>query len=73
MIICHVILGYQTKRPLAVQEATQDPKEKGLVLKIGDNLNDYLSCHIRLSNKKNQVWTIQPHCFANLQDTFGEK
>ena len=66
MIICHVILGYQTKRPPAVQEATQD-------LKIGDNLNAYVSCHIRLSNKKNQVWAIQPHCFANLQDTFGEK
>ena len=31
--------------PRVIQEGIQDLKEKGLVLSIDDNLNNYLSCH----------------------------
>ena len=31
--------------PRVIQEGIQDLKEKGLVLNIDDNLNNYLSCH----------------------------
>ena len=40
--------------PQAIQEAIQELKEKGLVLKIGDNLNNYLSCDTRFSDKRTQ-------------------
>ena len=59
--------------PPAIQEAIQDLKEKGLVLKIDDNLNDYLSWDIRFSDEKDRAWIGQPHLIANLQDKFGEK
>ena len=57
----------------AIQEAIQELKEKGLVLKVDDNLNDYLSCDIRFSEEKNRAWIGQPHLIANLQDKFGDK
>ena len=59
--------------PLAIEQATQELKEKKLVLKVDDNLNDYLSCDIRFSAKQDKAWIGQPHLIANLEDKFGEK
>ena len=59
--------------PPAIEQAIQELKEKGLVLKIENNLNDYLSCDIRFSAKQDKAWIGQPHLIANLEDKFGEK
>ena len=59
--------------PSAIQETIQELKEKGLVLKVDDNLNDYLSCDIRFSDEKNRAWIGQPHLIVNLQEKFGDK
>ena len=59
--------------PSAIQETIHDLKEKGLVLKIDDNLNDYLSCDIRFSDRRDKAWIGQPHLTANLQDKCGDK
>ena len=59
--------------PPANPEAIQDLKEKGLVLKIDDNLDYYLSCNIRFSDKKDRAWIDQPHLIAILQEEFGDE
>ena len=59
--------------PPAIQETIQELKEKGLVLKVDDNLNNHSSCDIRFSEEKNRAWIGQPHLIANLQDKFGDK
>ena len=59
--------------PPAIEQAIQELKEKGLVLKVDDNLNDYLSCDIRFSAKQDKAWIGQPHLIANLEHKFGEK
>ncbi len=39
--------------PKAIDDAIEGVKENGLILKVKDELNDYLSCEIKfLDNKK---------------------
>ena len=59
--------------PPAIKEPIHDLKENGSVLKIDDNLNNYLSCDIRFLAKQDKAWIGQPHLIANLEDKFGEK
>lgn len=44
--------------PAAIQEAIQDLKENGLVLKLDGNLNNYLSYNIRFSTKKARLGPV---------------
>ena len=46
-------------------------KNKGLVLKIVEGLQDYLSCKIKFSNDKKNAWLGQPHLIKNMEEKFG--
>ena len=58
--------------PKAIDEAIEGMKKHGLVLKVEDELNDYLSCEIKFSDDKKKAWLGQPHLISNLKGTFGE-
>ena len=45
-------------------------KNKGLVLKIVEGLQDYLSCEIKISNNKKHAWLGHPHLIKNLKSKF---
>ena len=48
-------------------------QKEGLVLKVEENLHDYLSCDICFSQDKKQAWLGQPHLISNLDKKFGLK
>ena len=52
----------------AIDDMIAALKEKGLVLKIMEGLQDYLSCEIKFLTDKKRVWLGQPH----LEEIFGE-
>ena len=55
----------------AINNAIEALKNKGLVLKIMEGLQDYLSCKIKFSNDKKHTWLGQPHLIKNLESKFG--
>ena len=48
-------------------------RDYGLVLKVEDNLRDYLSCNIVLLGDRQRVWLGQPHLIAKVENLFGEE
>ena len=54
-----------------IDDAIEALKNKGLVLKIVEGLQDYLSCKIKISNQKKCAWLGQPHLIKNLESKFG--
>ena len=55
----------------AIDNAIEVLKSKGLVLKIVDVLQDYLSFEIKISDNKKRIWLGQPHLIKNLENKFG--
>ena len=55
----------------AFDSAIEALKSKGLVLKIMDGLQDYLSCKIKISGDKKRAWLGQPHLVKNPKSKFG--
>ena len=45
-------------------------KNKGLVLKIMEGLQDYQSCKVNISDNKKCAWLGQPHLIKNLKSKF---
>ena len=45
----------------AVDDAIEALKNNGLVLKIMEELQNYLSCEIKYSDNKKHAWLGQPH------------
>ena len=54
----------------AIDDAIEELKHKGLVLKIVEGLKEYLSWKINFSNKK-RAWLGQLHLVKNLEKKFG--
>ena len=54
----------------AIDDAILALKNKGLVLKIMEGLQDYLSCKIKISNDKKCTWLGQPRLIKNLMSKF---
>ncbi len=48
-------------------------RENGLILKIDDDLTDYLSCEIKFSDNRKSAWLGQPHLIANLEKSFRKR
>ena len=46
-------------------------KNKGLVLKIVEGLQDYLLCEIKISDDRKRAWLGQPHLIKSLKSKFG--
>ena len=47
-------------------------QESGLVIKVTENLTDYLSCEIKLDEKMESGYLRQPHLIASLKKSFEE-
>ena len=47
-------------------------KESGLVIKVMENLTDYLSCEIKLNDEMNSGYLRQPHLIISLKKSFEE-
>ena len=46
-------------------------EEIGLVLKVMEGLQDYLSCKVKFSKDEKRAWLRQPHLIKNLGKRFG--
>ena len=57
----------------AVDRTITQLREEGLVLKVEDNLHDYLSCDICFPQDRKRAWLGQPHLISNLAKTFGDE
>ena len=55
----------------AINKAIEALKNKKLVLKNADGLQDYLSCEINFSDDKKGDWIGQPHLIKNMEKKFG--
>ncbi len=53
--------------PKAIDDAIEGMKKHGLILKVKDELNDYLSCEIKFSADKKKAWLGQSHLISNLE------
>ncbi len=53
--------------PEAIEQVIQELWENDLILKIDDDLTDYLSCKIKLLRQQKSAWLGQPHLIANLE------
>ena len=56
----------------AIDNATEGLKNKGLVLKIVEGLQDYLSCKIKFSEDKKRAWLRHLHLIKNMEKQFGK-
>ena len=65
----NLIVGH----PQAIKETIQELRDEGLVLKVEDDLKDYLSCEINFSKDRKSAWLGQPHLIANLEIFLGEQ
>ena len=59
--------------PEAIDAVIALLKAEGLVLKIEDDLHDYLSCEIVFSPDRSKAWLGQPHSISNLESKFGSQ
>ena len=53
-----------------IDDAIMALKNQGLVLKVVEGLQDYLTCEIKFSEKKKRAWLSQPHLIKNLKSKF---
>jgi hypothetical protein len=57
--------------PKAIKDAIEQMKKNGLILKVEDDLKDYLSWEIQFSKDRTKAWLGQPHLISNLESKFG--
>ena len=57
----------------AIKETIKDLKANGLILKIEDDLKDYLSCEVKFLKDMKKAWLGQPHLINNLEAKFGDR
>ena len=55
LIALYVDDNLMVGHPKAIEDAIMEMKKFGLVLKIEDNLKDYLSCEIKFSGDRKQA------------------
>jgi hypothetical protein len=44
-----------------------------ILVKIEEDLNDYLSCHIKIDKEYGIAWIQQPHLINDLKTKFSEE
>ena len=52
--------------PKAIEDAIEQMKKHGFILKIEDDLNDNLSCEIQFSKDRTKAWLGLPHLISTL-------
>ena len=75
--ICYIALYVDDNllvvNPEAIDVVIASLKAEGLILKIEDNLRDYLSCEIVFSPDRSKAWLGQPYLISNLKSKFGSR
>ena len=75
--VCFIILYVDDNlvigHPKAVNDTIDQLKENKLMLKVEDNLHNYLSCEIVLSDDRTKAWLGQPHLISSLKKKYGEE
>ena len=75
--ICFIVLYVDDNliigHPEAVDDTIDQLRKNNLMLKVEDNLHDYLSCEIVLSDDRTKAWLGQPHLISNLEKKYGEE
>jgi hypothetical protein len=56
-----------------IEKLIVDLRKNGYKLKVGHDLNDYLSCHIIEDFRLNQILTLQPRVINNLEANLERK
>ena len=65
-VLCfHIKEGPKIGDPVAIDEAMELLQKNGLVLKIVNKLQHYLSYETRFSEDKKKTWLGQPYLFEN--------
>ena len=54
----------------AIKKTIEDLKEKGFTLKVEHDLDDYLSCEIKIDRGRKKAWIHQPHLLRKLREKF---
>ena len=54
----------------AIKKTISDLQKKGFTLKVENDLDDYLSCEIKIDRQKKKAWIHQPHLLKKLRDKF---
>ena len=57
----------------AIDDTIEQLRAQGLVLKIENELDDYLSCDIKFSSNGRRAWLGQPHLISKLETKFGDQ
>jgi hypothetical protein len=57
----------------AIDDTIKSLEKHGYILKIQEDLKDYLSCQILFSNNATQAWVCQPHLVSTIKSEFGEE
>ena len=65
----NILIGH----PAAIDKTISELQIKGLVLKIENQFNDYLSCEIIFSKDRKKAWLGQHHLIANLKGQIGDE
>ena len=65
----NLIIGH----PEAVDDTIDQLRKNNLMLKVENNLHDYISCEIVLSDDRTKEWLGQPHLISNLEKKYGEE
>ena len=59
--------------PEAIDETLELFWKNGLVLKVDDRLQNYLSCEISFTKSKKKTWLWQPYLIECLENKFGKQ
>ena len=55
------------RNPEAIDEVVELLQENGLVLKVVNGLQDYISCEIRFSQNMKKAWLGEPYLLESLK------
>jgi len=73
LIALYVDDNLMVGHPAAIDQTIRQFKENKLILKIENDLHDYLSCEVEFSKDRKKAWLGQPHLIANLVKTFQDE
>ncbi len=71
MILVYVDDNFCIGHKQALEELVKDLKKNGLLVKVTEDMTDYLSCNIAFLQDGKSVWIGQPHLIWKLEEKFG--
>jgi len=71
MVSVYVDDNFCMGHELAPEELVKDLKKHRLLVKVTEDMTDYLSCNIAFSQDRKSAWIGQPHLIQKLKEKFG--